>query len=97
MQSTAALTTGTVSLAVTIVVGWLWVTAYFVTQDQADDIHFRLANDIKETYYEVKIDAANAELTFIELEGVKPEEQRQYDLRSFEVQFMTKKLAELNR
>lgn len=96
-MSGAAVTTGTISLAVTIVGGWLWVSSYFVTQTDADTIHASLAREISKTYYEVKIASANAELAFIEKGGVEEGERRTYELRKFEVQFMTTKLNELRR
>jgi hypothetical protein len=43
---TAALTTGTVSLVITIVGGWLWVTTFFMTAEQAETEHQALGIEI---------------------------------------------------
>ena len=89
------LTTGTLSLAVTIIGGWMWVTSFFVTQDSADLAHAAFTQDIRTTYLELKIDNANGELAFIEQGGIRDEDKREYDLLKFSVERMTQSLMEL--
>jgi hypothetical protein len=89
------LTTGTISLAITIIGGWLWVTSYFVTQADADAIHADAKHDLRETYLELKIDQANGTMAFIEQAGISDDERREYDLQKFSVERMTQQLMEL--
>jgi hypothetical protein len=90
-----ALTTGTISLAVTIIGGWMWVTTFFMTRTDADIIHESTKHDLRETYLELKIDSANTEMAFIERSGVQTEDERKYDLLKFSVQRMTQQLMDL--
>jgi hypothetical protein len=89
------ITTGTISLAITIVGGWLWVTSYFVTQADADAVHATTKHDLRETYLELKSDQANTEMAFIEQNGVNDTEKRRYELLKFSVERMTQQLMEL--
>lgn len=91
------LTASTISLAVSVIGGWLWATSYFMVRSDADAQHEQFSKDIKHTYLELKIDAANTELTFLERDGVKPEEQRQYDLQKMLVERMTAQMMELEQ
>ena len=90
-----AITTGTISLAVTIVGGWMWVTTFFMTRADADVIHAASKHDLRETYLELKIDQANTEMAFIEQGGVETAETRGYELLKFSVQRMTQQLMDL--
>jgi hypothetical protein len=90
-----AITTGTISLAITIVGGWMWVTTFFMTRSDADIVHAASKHDLRETYLELKIDQANTTMAFIEQDGVATEETREYELFKFSVQRMTQQLMEL--
>jgi hypothetical protein len=89
------ITTTTISLAITIIGGWMWVTTFFMTRADADSIHAAGRNDLRETYLELKIDQANTEMAFIEQGGVQTEETRGYELLKFSVQRMTQQLMDL--
>jgi hypothetical protein len=91
------LTMSTVSLAVSVVLGWLWIETHFVTQAAADATHDGFTKDIRTQYLELKIDQFNTELAFIEQAGVANEETRRYELLKFGVQRMTQQLLELDK
>jgi len=91
------LTASTISLAVSVIGGWLWATSYFMVRSDADAFHVDIRKDVRRAYLELKIDAANTELTFLEREGVAPEEQREYDLQKLLVERMAAQLMELER
>ena len=101
-----ALTVGTVTLAASIVLSWLWFENHFMVHADADAIHTEiksaLANAVIElkksdriAYLELKIDQSNTEMAFIEQAGVDVEETRQYELLKFSVQRMTQQLMEI--
>ena len=102
-----ALTAGTISLAVTIIGGWLWATTYFMVRADADDFHESISVALEEavkelkksdrtSYLELKIDQSNTEMAFIEQAGIADVELRQYELLKFSVERMTHALLELD-
>jgi hypothetical protein len=91
------LTVGAVSGAITVIGGWMWVTAYFVTQADADSAHGMFKHDLRETYLELKIDQANTEMAFIEQAGIAVAEERAHSLLKFSVERMTQQLLELDK
>lgn len=90
-----AVTFSTVSFAVTIVGAWIWITNFVMLQSDADAAHAGLVQDIRTTYLELKIDAANGDMAFIEQNGIDQTEQREYDLLKFSVERMTASLMDL--
>ena len=92
-----ALTFGTISLAVSIIGGWIWATTFFMTRADADEAHLSFARSIRIQYLELKIDQHNTELAFIEQAGIATVEQRQYDLLKFSVERMTQQLLEMDK
>ena len=96
MQKPDVVTMSTISLAVTVVGGWIWATSYFMVRADADGVHSDMVKTIRTQYLELKIDQANTELVFIEQAGVAVTEERQYDLLKFSVERMTQQLLELD-
>jgi hypothetical protein len=90
-------TMSTISLAVTVVGGWIWATTYFMVRNDADIVHDGLVRDIRAQYLELKIDSAQTELVFIEADGVQAGELRNYELLKFSVQRMTEQLMDLDK
>jgi hypothetical protein len=93
------ITTGTVSLVITIVGGWLWVSTYFITRVEANDAHEAAQHSISETLLEMRIDQANTEMLFMEQEGLEnlnDDDQRDYDLLKFKVQRMTQQQIDMD-
>jgi hypothetical protein len=101
-----ALTVGTVTLAASIVLSWLWFENHFMVQVDADAIHIEtkaaldaavleLKKSVRISYLELKIDQSNTEMAFIEQGGVDVAETRQYELLKFSVQRMTQQLMEI--
>ena len=90
-----ALTVSTLSLAVSVIGGWIWATSYFMTRADAEAAHLEVKNQIRRAYLELKIDAGNTELAFLERGGVTPDERRQYDLQKMLVERMSSQLMEL--
>ncbi len=97
MAKPDVLTMSTISLAVMVVSGFLWAQAYFMTRSDADVAHASFKYDMRSVYLELKIDGANGELSFIEKDGIIPEEQRKYDLLKFSVERMTQLLMGLEK
>ncbi len=97
MQKPDVITMSTITLAVSVIGGWIFAGEFFMTRDDADIAHSGFKHDIRETYLELKIDSANGELAFIEKDGVIPDEQRKYDLLKFSVERMTLTLMELDK
>jgi len=90
------LTASTISLAVSVIGGWLWATSYFMTRADGDAVHDELVVDIKRSYLELKIDQATTEIVFLERnENMDAGQERQYELLKFSIERMTEQLMEL--
>lgn len=92
------LTASTISLAVSVVGGWLWATSYFMVRADADKEHARFSREIKLSYLELKIDQATSELVFLERNAeLDTGQQRRHDLLKFSIERMTAQLMELHQ
>lgn len=96
MHKPDVITMSTITLAVTVIGGWIFAGEFFMTRADADLAHLGFKYDIRETYLELKIDSANTEMSFIEQGGVLTEEKRKYDLLKFSVERMTQSLMEMD-
>jgi hypothetical protein len=95
MEKPDAITVSTITLAISVVGGWIWATTFFMVRADADDMHEKFKKDIRKAYLELKIDQHTTEMVFIEQAGIANEELRDYDLLKFSVERMTGQLMEL--
>lgn len=101
----AAVTAGT---AVPVIVGWLWLTEFFMLRADAVAAHtelltsFTTALDAQSAAQERmkvtwELDQTNSEMAAIEKGGIDATEARDYSRLEFQLEFLTKKSLELGQ
>lgn len=84
-------------ICVAIIAGWMWVSTFFYTRTDAEAAHDSMERLIERGNLNFEIGKVNAEMDFIEQDGVDANELRDYKLLEFQLEHHTKRLLVLGK